>query len=216
MTTRLKLTTRLALTALASSALCFGSPLFAQGNDAAASAAGKSSKSRNENAPAEKTGTMSGGVRSPITTADRTFMTEAAASNMHEIEMGKMGQKQGQSAEVKRLGKMMVTDHSTANSQLSDMAHRLGVPLNNNKAMPMHKMESGANFDQQWLSEMVQSHKRSIAMFQAQARKGSSAEVQGYATVNLPILQRHLKAVQAAQKTVGTGAAAAGGATKSM
>ena len=215
MTNTFNKTTRLAVTALATGALCFGSPLLAQSsNDAAANAAaGKTTK--NENAPAQKTGTASGRVQHEITAADRTFMTEATTSNLHEIAMGKMGVKQGQSAEVKRLGKMMVTDHTTANSQLSGMAQRLGVRLDT-KAPGMHKMESGPNFDQQWLSEMVQGHKRAIAMFQAQARKGSSPELQGYATVNLPILQKHLKAVQEAQKNVGTGAATTGGAAKSM
>ena len=217
MTNTLNLSTRLALTAIATGALCFGNALFAQNsNDAAANAAvGKSSGSRNENAPADKTGTGSGGVQYPITAQDREFMAAAAAANAHEIAMGKAGVKQGQSAEVKRLGKMMVTDHTTANSQLSDMAHRLGVRLDTSKAAPMHQMGGGTNFDQQWLSEMVQGHKRAIALFQAQARKGSSPQIQGYATTNLPILQRHLKLVQEAQKSVGTGAASGSGSSNS-
>src|SRR5438270_2098432 len=48
---------------------------------------------------------------------DRDFMKKAAEGGMKEVEMGRMAEEQGKSADVKAFGRRMVTDHSKANSE---------------------------------------------------------------------------------------------------
>ena len=65
-----------------------------------------------------------------------------------------------------------------------------------------------ANFDQAWLGMMVNDHQKDIAAFQRQAQQGADADLKNFAKKTLPVLQKHLKMVQAAQKKMGSGTAA--------
>src|SRR3954465_1971092 len=88
-----------------------------------------------------------------LSAADRTFMQKAAEGGMKEVEMGRMGEQQAKSADVKSFGKRMVTDHSKANSELMALAQKKGVKLSN-KAPKMAKM-NGANWDKEYMDAMV-------------------------------------------------------------
>jgi putative membrane protein len=140
---------------------------------------------------------MSGGQ---LDSQDRDFMMTAAKGGMMEVHMGQMAAKQGQSADVKRLGNLMVADHTKANNQLMSLAGTKGVKLDTR-----HKMTklSGDKFDQEWLAQMVTDHQKTIAAFQMEAKGGKDADVKGWAAKTLPTLKGHLKMVQDAQGKVG-------------
>ena len=116
---------------------------------------------------------------------------------MREVAMGKMAQQQGQSAEVKRLGSMMVTDHTQANSELLSVAQKHNVKIK--QTTPSMPAMKGGNFDQQWLSEMIPAHQRAISLFQTEAKSGGNSEITGFASTTLPTLQKHLRELEAAQ-----------------
>ncbi len=72
--------------------------------------------------------------KSPSTTVtvklsqkDASFIQKAAAGGQQEVENGKMAEKQGKSADVKRIGARMVADHTKANKELTELANRKGV-----------------------------------------------------------------------------------------
>lgn len=165
---QLNLISRAAVVAVAAGALCFTNPASAE-----------------EKAAPTQLGSK-----------DRDFMMTAAKGGMMEVHMGEMAVKQGQSAEVKKLGNLMVTDHTKANNQLMSLATTKGVKLDTR-----HKMDklSGDNFDQQWLAQMVTDHQKTIAAFESEAKGGTDADVKGWASKTLPTLKKHLKAVQDAQ-----------------
>src|SRR5690606_41759378 len=54
------------------------------------------------------------------------FVTEAASSNMFEIEAGEMAVLQGNSADVKEYGGMMVLDHRATGVEMSTLVGRKG------------------------------------------------------------------------------------------
>ncbi len=135
---------------------------------------------------------------------DKSFMMEAAKGGMMEVEMGKMAQSQGQSAEVKNIGKMMVADHTKANNQLMALASKKGVQLE--KSAKMEKM-NGANFDQEYLDHMVKDHEKDIAAFQSAAKSGMDPDVKSFASQTLPTLKRHLSMIKSAQGKMGKGTA---------
>jgi putative membrane protein len=139
----------------------------------------------------------------PVTKQDQQFMQTAATDGMKEVEMGRMAQQHGQSAAVKRLGQMMVTDHTSANTRLLAVAQKHAVKVNT-KAPAAANMPSGGNFDQQWLSEMLPAHQRAISLFQTEAKQGSNTEITGFATTTLPTLEKHLRELQAAQGKSGS------------
>ncbi len=62
---------------------------------------------------------------------DKAFVQEAGKGGMMEVEMGRMAQEQGKSADAKKIESRMVADYSKANSELMAIAKKRGVSLGN-------------------------------------------------------------------------------------
>jgi len=211
MKTTFNFSTRLAVTTLAAGAICCATPLFAQeGHGEGSAGAGAqmptmgssssaSTPSRTTNTP--NTPNKGGGQ---LSNDDKNFIMEAGKGGMMEVEMGKTAQQKGQSAEVKDVGSMMVTDHTKANNELMGLAQKKGVKLGG--AEKAHKMND-ANFDKEYLSMMLQDHEKDIAAFEKEAKSGSDPDVKSWASKTLPTLKKHLQAVQQAQSKVGSASA---------
>jgi putative membrane protein len=146
--------------------------------------------------------TSSSPAKSPAQNAtlsdtDKSFMTDAAEGGMMEVEMGKMAQQKGQSADVKKIGKQMVTDHTKANNELMAIAKKKGVNLSS--AKPKTHSIDDANFDKEYLDMMVKDHEKNLASFQTEAKGGSDADVKAFAAKTSKVIQKHLATVKAAQ-----------------
>jgi len=131
-----------------------------------------------------------------LSAKDKTFMQNAAKGGMEEVEMGKMAQSKGQSDGVKKFGTRMVTDHSNANNELIALAAKKGVKLSSAKSK-MEKM--GANFDKDYMADMVKDHQKDLAEFQAEAKDGADADVKKFAEKGAKMVQKHLKLAQETQ-----------------
>jgi putative membrane protein len=233
MKTQFSLSTRAALSVLAAGAFCLASNARAQTSDASPSPDASATSSASATAsPTEKASKSASKESSSSTTAakattdktkpaastsstvakqDHDFMMNAAKGGMMEVHMGQMAEKQGQSADVKKLGARMVADHTKVNNQLMTLAQAKGVKLDTR-----HKMDKidAANFDQMWLVSMVKDHQKDVAAFQTEAKSGADPELKAFASKNLPTLQKHLQLVQAAQAKVGKGSNTASPAPK--
>ena len=128
---------------------------------------------------------------------DKSFMKEAAQGGMMEVEMGKMAQQKGKSAEVKKIGSTMVADHTKANNELMGIAKKKGVDLSKEKAK-MKKLND-ANFDKEYIDAMVKDHQEDLSAFQAEAKNGGDADVKGFASKTSVVIQKHLNMVKSAQ-----------------
>jgi len=194
-----------ALTATVAGALCLGGNARAQNPQATperpngtSSMAGFGQKPPKKD-QANPTGSAAAGATTQLDMKDKNFMVEAAKGGLMEVEMGKMAQAQGQSSEVKNIGKTMVTDHSKANSELMALASKKGVQIA--KTAKMEKMDS-ANFDQAYLQQMVKDHEKDVAAFEREASGGVDPEVKSFAGKTLPTLKKHLTMVKSAQGKV--------------
>jgi putative membrane protein len=128
---------------------------------------------------------------------DKSFMKDAAKGGMMEVDMGKMAQEKGKSAEVKKIGGRMVADHSKANAELMAIAKKKGVDLSKEKPSA-HKMDE-ANFDKAYIDMMVKDHEKDLTAFQAEAKDGSDADVKAFASKTSEVVKKHLEMVKAAQ-----------------
>lgn len=129
-------------------------------------------------------------TKTSLSAADRDFMQKAAEGGMKEVEMGRMGEQQGQNADVKSFGRRMVADHSKANNELMTLAQRKGVKLAS-KAPKMSKM-GGANFDKDYMTDMVKDHEKDLSEFQHEASGGSDPDVRAFAAKGAKMIQTHL------------------------
>jgi len=132
-----------------------------------------------------------------LSAADREFVQKAAEGGMKEVEMGRMGEQQAKSADVKSFGKRMVTDHSKANSELMALAQKKGVKISN-KAPKMAKMNE-ASWDKEYMAAMVKDHEKDLAEFQHEASGGSDSDIKAWAGKTSKVIQKHLDLAKSTQ-----------------
>jgi len=133
------------------------------------------------------------------------FMTEAAKGGMAEVELSRVAVSKAQNPEVKQFAQQMVADHTRANNELKQLAAKKSVTLPT-ELDAMHKAAmdklsklSGAEFDKEYVSEMVKDHEKDVTLFRTQSESGTDVEAKVFAGKTLPTLQMHLKMIQGIQ-----------------
>ncbi|HEY0741919.1 MAG TPA: DUF4142 domain-containing protein, partial [Chryseosolibacter sp.] len=61
-----------------------------------------------------------------LATTDKTFVQDAARSNLTEIEFGALAATKGNTEMVREFGQHMVDEHTTAQNELRDLANDYG------------------------------------------------------------------------------------------
>jgi putative membrane protein len=141
----------------------------------------------------------------PKKLSEKELLPKLHHVNEEEINAGQLAQQKGSSSDVKKYGKMLVTDHTKADKDLQTLAGKLNIDLT---AMKMdtksqgkhedkqHKMDqlqtmTGKDFDRAFLQMMVNGHQRVIGVVKA-SRDDARPEAQAFLDKQLPVLQKHL------------------------
>jgi putative membrane protein len=141
-------------------------------------------------APTAKPAAGQAKAGSKLSAADKKFMMNAAKGGMMEVEMGKVAAQNGQSADVKKFGNRMVTDHSKANNELMALAKEEGVSL------PGAKSAGKWKSDKAYMDDMVKDHEEDLAEFQKEAQSGTDPDLKAYAAKGAKMISTHLKLAQ--------------------
>jgi len=140
--------------------------------------------------------------------ADQAFVMKAAVGGLAEVELGRLAQSQGSSADVKQFGTRMVTDHSKANDELMQIASRKGITLPTSLDAKQQATRdklaklSGAAFDKAYMDDMVKDHREDVSEFRKESESGQDADVKAFAGKTLPTLEEHLKMAEQTHATV--------------
>ena len=130
---------------------------------------------------------------------DRDFVMKASAAGLAEVNLGSMAAKQATNADVKKFGQNVVADHNKVNRELLRIADR-------KRFTPARAMDDthrqlanrlaqlrGADFDRQFMGQIVKDHKEAIALFENEAKNGNDKDLKEFASKTLPALREHLK-----------------------
>lgn len=134
---------------------------------------------------------------------DAKFMVEAASGGMMEVALGQMAQQKARDQRVKDFGAMMVRDHTKANDELKALAASRNVSLpttvGEDHQKHIHDLEqkTGADFDKDYMSMMVDDHEKDIKQFENTSDKGNDANLKAFASKTLPVLHVHLDSAKA-------------------
>jgi putative membrane protein len=146
---------------------------------------------------------------SRLSHADRKFIEEAAKGGMAEVELGQFAQQHASNDEVKQFAARMVKDHSKANEELRQLAQEKGVTMpagpshmDNHEMTKLSKL-TGADFDREYMNNMVKDHQKDVKEFEKQASGAKDADVKSFAARTLPTLQEHLQMAESADQAVG-------------
>jgi putative membrane protein len=137
---------------------------------------------------------------------DADFAVAAADGGMLEVALGKMAMKKGSSSAVRKLGALMVTDHSKANLELNALADEkhIAIPATMSekcqKAINDLEQKNANNFNKDYVDLMIKDHKDDIDEFKKEAEKGNDTRISGWAKNKIPVLEHHLMMAEEAQK----------------
>lgn len=128
---------------------------------------------------------------------DQNFIKEVASGGLMEVEMGKYAQQNAMNPRVKSFGAMMVRDHSKANDELKSIATSKNMALpttmedKHREMMSDIQKKTGADFDKEYIKEMVDDHEKDVEKFKKHAEKGVDPDLKTFASKTLPILLMH-------------------------
>jgi putative membrane protein len=127
------------------------------------------------------------------------YVEMAAASDLFEIQSGRLAAERGQSAAVRQFGEMLVEHHTRTTAQLTAAATAAGT-MPTPDLMPMQermmtelRAASGAGFDQVFIRQQIQAHEMALALHTNYASRGDTPALRTVAAAAAPIVRQHLE-----------------------
>ena len=151
-----------------------------------------------ETPPASATTTgESGGTLSAMTADDKEFVVKAGMAGLYEVQAGNLALQKASSANVKAFAQRIVTDHSKANAELTELATTKGLALatelagEHEDAVRHLASLNGAEFDKAYMEHMVPDHATAVADFEKAATSATDVDLKAWAAKTLPVLKEH-------------------------
>jgi putative membrane protein len=144
-----------------------------------------------------------GGTATTVKEDDSEFLVEAASGGLMEVQAGELASTKAQSARVKAFGAMMVRDHGKANDELKALASSKNITIpstpgeDHQKHINELNQKSGKDFDNAYMSMMVDDHKNDVDKFENASNNAKDAAVKAFAAKTLPVLRVHLDSARA-------------------
>ncbi|AJY11167.1 DUF4142 domain-containing protein [Burkholderia dolosa] len=140
--------------------------------------------------------------------SDAEFVDKAALGGKTEVQASQLALKQAKSPDVRAFAKRMVADHGKANAQLAKLAARKGMkPQTEQIADPdvdALRGKSGHDFDVAYVAAAgPEAHRKTIALFESEARDGKDPDLRAFAKATLPTLKHHLSMAESLERKVG-------------
>lgn len=144
----------------------------------------------------EKTGVNSALGVAPTT---QDFVTEAAESDMFEIESSKLALERSNDA-TKKFAQQMIDDHTKTTKELKALVADGQIKAQLPTAMSEDQQETlndlkamqGDDFTSQYHSDQVEAHEDAVDLFKRYSEEGEQADLKAWAAKTLPALQHHL------------------------
>jgi putative membrane protein len=139
---------------------------------------------------------------------DAEFAVEAADAGMLEVQLGTMALTKASSPEVKQFAQKMVDDHTNANNELKALAQQKNITLpatmgnEHQRKYDNFNDKTGAEFDKEYIDQMVKDHKEAIDEFEDQAEEGNDPELKSWASSKLAALRQHLTEAERIQEAL--------------
>lgn len=161
-----------------------------------------------QDATSAAVGAASATTVGPMTT--ESFVTNAAISDMYEIQAGQIAQQKAQSSAVRDFGKMMVTDHTALSNTMKPLIRAAGVTappgLDERRKGLIDNLNAAAaaDFDAIYLAQQEAAHGEALTLMRGYADRGDDVGLKAAAAKTEPKVQAHLDRVKALQAGAAT------------
>ena len=128
------------------------------------------------------------------------FVDKAAASDLYEIEAGKLAAEKASDAAIKSFGQMLSADHAKSSADLKAAAAKAEPAVTPPTALPADKQAkvdalkaaSGAEFDRLFVEQQIEAHSQALELLNSYAAGGDSQPLKEFAAKTAPVIQAHL------------------------
>lgn len=146
----------------------------------------------------ERTGVNSALGISPTT---QDFITQAAISDLFEIESSRLAVERATDAPTKTFAQQMITDHTKTTSELKGLLTTANLQVTppaaldaaHQKKLDRLKGLNGADFTKAYHEMQEDAHEAAVSLFKRYASGGDVPALKDWAGRTLPALQHHLK-----------------------
>lgn len=153
---------------------------------------------------------LSSGMGSAFAATSNSFVDNAAAAGIAEIETSRLALEKSQSADIKAFANMMITDHGKANDELASIAKANDIEVPDSTTLVKQAKEKildmrDESFDAAYANNQVKAHEETIELFKKEANTVTDDKVKGatelkaFAQKMLPALEKHLTAAKELQ-----------------
>jgi putative membrane protein len=137
----------------------------------------------------------------PLTAA--AFAAVIAGGNLYEIEAGKLAETKAVNEACRKMGTMLVTDHTKQQDMLKTAAAAsapsvtlpTAVPPEHQAHLDALKAATGAEFDRLFLAQQKEAHTKMLAALKSYAESGDSPSLKAFAAKAAPGVEQHLNKV---------------------
>ena len=134
------------------------------------------------------------------------FAKIVANTDLLEIQLGKVAQKNSTNPGVKMFGKCMIEGHTKIKQDLSSVAASQGIPIptalgaKGEAVVAKLSALEGAAFDDAYIPAMVTGHTGAVALFKAESAGCSNAALKEFAQRTTPLIEDHLAMAKKVQE----------------
>lgn len=134
--------------------------------------------------------------------ADMTYVQNAAASDMFEIETSKLALEQAAMPSVKTYAQMMIDEHTKSSTELKAAAGPAGIqvpatlPADKQAKLDSLRNLSGAEFDRQYLADQRSGHQETLAKVNAYIAAAPAGPLKDHASKVTGVVQKHLNSLE--------------------
>lgn len=130
---------------------------------------------------------------------DKKFLATAAQSDQNEIALSKVAMQKATNPEVKSYANKMIADHMKMTATMKPYAESWGVTPPNGPdadhqaALDKLNSMSGADFDKEYINQMVTDHQKALDAFTTEAKDTKEAKFRATVMKGKTVVAAHTK-----------------------
>ena len=132
------------------------------------------------------------------------FAAAVAASDMYEIESGRLAAEKASSADLKAMGQMLVADHQKSTADLKSAAAEarpavaVMPALTPEQTQMLEALRSATpdQFDRTFVEQQKQAHRKALDLLERYASEGDVETLKAFAAKAAPVVKKHLDEVE--------------------
>lgn len=140
-----------------------------------------------------------------------SFVPNAARGDMYEINSAELALEKSDNDEIKRIARMIISDHRTASQNLqqavrsNNITTEIPTTLDERRQGLIDNLraaQNGAAFNTAWMSQQITAHEEALTLHRGFAENGDNAALQAVAAQTAPVVERHLTELRRMQESM--------------